>query len=322
MLQTSLCSLLGVDLPIIQGALGGPWPPSVRLAAAVTSAGALGTLPTALRSPDDVRQDIAALRDLTDGRFAVNHTMKPFVEEVFAEIVRAAPPVVSFALGCRPDLIARAHDAGSLFLQQVHSRAQAAEAVKAGADAVIAQGGEAGGFGGACSTMVLVPQVVDEVAPVPVIAAGGIVDGRGLAAVLALGAQAANVGTRFLASEEAEISDGYKTAVLAATSDQTVRAPFVNELVPPSSEDGYAVAPRVIRNAFVDEWQGNEDLFRANKGQLLDQIRSAMANGTFHELIVVTGEGAGAIDEILPAADIVRQMATLAQEVLRALAPR
>jgi hypothetical protein len=77
-MQTSLCSLLGIDLPIIQGALGGPWPPSVRLAAAVTSAGALGTLPTALRSPDDVRQDIAALRDLTDGPFAVNHTMKPF----------------------------------------------------------------------------------------------------------------------------------------------------------------------------------------------------------------------------------------------------
>ncbi len=320
-MQTSLCSLLGIDLPIIQGALGGPWPPSVRLAAAVTNAGALGTLPTALRSPDDVRQDIAALRDLTDGPFAVNHTMKPFVEEVFAEVVRAAPPVVSFALGCRPDLIARAHDAGSLFLQQVHSRAQAAEAVKAGADGVIAQGGEAGGFGGACSTMVLVPQVVDEVAPVPVIAAGGIVDGRGLAAVLALGAQAANVGTRFLASEEAEISDGYKKAVLAAISDQTVRAPFVNELVPQSSEGGYAVAPRVIRNAFVDEWHGNEDLLRANKGQLLDQVRSAMANGTFHELIVVTGEGVGAIDEILPAADIVQQMATQAQEVLRALAP-
>jgi enoyl-[acyl-carrier protein] reductase II len=243
------------------------------------------------------------------------------VEEVFAEVVRAAPPVVSFALGCRPDLIARAHDAGSLFLQQVHSRAQAAEAVKAGADAVIAQGGEAGGFGGACSTMILVPQVVDEVAPVPVIAAGGIVDGRGLAAVLALGAQAANVGTRFLASEEAEISDGYKKAVLAATSDQTVRAPFVNELVPQSSEGGYAVAPRVIRNAFVDEWQGNEDLLQANKGKLLDQVRSAMANGTFHELIVVTGEGVGAIDEILPAADIVQQMATQAQEVLRGLAP-
>lgn len=319
MLQTSLCSLLGVELPIIQGALGGPWPPSVRLAAAVTNAGALGTLATALRSPAEVREDIAALRGLTDGRFAVNHTMKPFVEEVFAEIVRAAPPVVSFALGCRPELVARAHDAGSLFLQQVHSAAQAAEAVNAGADAVIAQGGEAGGFGGACSTMVLVPQVVDEVAPVPVVAAGGIVDGRGLAAALALGAQGANVGTRFLAADEAEISQGYREAVLAATSDQTVRAPFVNELVPPSSEDGYAVAPRVIRNAFIDQWQGNDDLLQANKGLLLEKVRTAMANGTFHDLVVVAGEAAGAIDEVLPAAEIVQRMATQAQDVLRAL---
>ncbi len=163
-------------------------------------------MPTALRSPEQVREDLTALRDLTDRPYAVNHTMKPFVEEVFAEIVRASPPVVSFALGCRADVIARVHDAGSLFVQQVHTRAQAAEAVEAGADVVIAQGGEAGGFGGACSTMVLVPQVVDEVSPVPVVAAGGIADGRGLAAALALGAQGANIGTRFIASEEAELS--------------------------------------------------------------------------------------------------------------------
>ena len=221
MLQTPLCRLLGISVPIIQGPLGGPWLPSVPLAAAVSDAGALGSLPTALRTPDQVRDDIARLRDLTDRPFAVNHTMKPFVEEVFVEILRSRPPVVSFALGCRAELIARAHDVGSLFVQQVHDPAQAVAAVDAGADVIIAQGGEAGGFGGAASTMVLVPQVVDAVAPVPVVAAGGIFDGRGLAAALALGAQGANVGTRFIASEEAQLSDGYKAAVLAATSEQT-----------------------------------------------------------------------------------------------------
>lgn len=321
MLQTPLCSLLGISIPIVQGALGGPWPPSVQLAAAVSGAGALGSLATALRSPEQVREDIARLRDLTDRPFAVNHTMKPFVKEVFAEIVRASPPVVSFALGCKAELIARVHDAGGLFVQQVHTPGQAAEAVEAGADVIIAQGGEAGGFGGACSTMVLVPQVVDEVAPVPVVAAGGIVDGRSLAAALALGAQGANVGTRFIASREAELSEGYKEAVLAANSDQTVRAEFVNELVPPSSEGAYSVAPRVVRTEFIAEWDGREDVLPTMKAQLVERVQAAMASGTFHELVVITGEGAGAIHDILPAAEIVRRMATQAHDVLRALAP-
>ncbi|MDP8900970.1 MAG: nitronate monooxygenase [Actinomycetota bacterium] len=145
MLQTSLCSLLDINVPIIQGALGGPWPPSVRLAAAVSDAGALGSLPTALRSAEQVGEDIAALRRLTDRPFAVNHTMKPFVEDVFAEIVRAAPPVVSFALGFSTDLVKRAHDAGSLFVQQVHSATQAAEAADGGADVIIPKGAKRAG---------------------------------------------------------------------------------------------------------------------------------------------------------------------------------
>lgn len=321
MLQTPLCSLLGVSVPIIQGPLGGPWSPSRRLAAAVSEAGGLGSLPTALRSPEQVREDIAALRDLTDRPFAVNHTMKPLLDDVFAEIVAASPPVVSFALGCRADLIARVHDAGSLFVQQVHSPDQGAEAVEAGADVIIAQGNEAGGFGGASSTMVLVPQVVDAVAPVPVVAAGGIADGRGLAAALALGAQGANVGTRFIASEEAELSEGYKQAVLAATSDQTLRAPFVNDLVPPASEGAYDTAPRVVRNSFTDRWHGREDDVRRMKGQLVEGMRAAVAEGTVHDVLVIAGEVAGAIDDVLPAAEIVRRMATEAEDVLSALTP-
>ena len=321
MLQTPLCSLLGIRVPVIQGALGGPWPPSVRLAAAVSGAGALGSLPTALRSAGQVREDIAALRDLTERPYAVNHTMKPFVEEVFDEIVRASPPVVSFALGCRADVVARVHDAGSLFVQQVHTPAQAAEAVEAGADVIIAQGGEAGGFGGACSTMVLVPQVVDEVAPVPVVAAGGIADGRGLAAALALGAQGANVGTRFIASEEAEVSEGYKDAVLAARADDTVRAAFLNTLLPAASEGAYPTAPRVVRNAFIDEWCGRDDDVRHAQEELGLRMRAAMADGTVHELLVIAGEVAGAVSAILPAAEIVRRIEAEAERVLQALSP-
>ncbi len=321
MLQTPLCSLLGISVPIIQGALGGPWSAAPRLAAAVSEAGALGSLATALRSPGQVRDDLAALRDLTDRPYAVNHTMKPFVEDVFAEILRASPPVVSFALGCRADLVERAHGAGSVFVQQVHTPAQAGEAVEAGADVIIAQGGEAGGFGGASSTMVLVPQVVDEVAPVPVVAAGGIADGRGLAAALALGAQGANVGTRFIASDEAELSAEYKGAVLAAKSDQTVRAAFLNDLLPPASEGAYATAPRVVRNSFIEDWYGRDEEVRRMKDQLAERVRAAISEGTIHELLVITGEVAGAIHEVLPAAEIVRRMATGAEDVLRELSP-
>lgn len=321
MLQTPLCSALGINVPIIQGALGGPWPPSVKLAAAVSEAGALGSLATALRGVDQVREDIAAVRSLTDRPFAVNHTMKPFVEDVFAEIVRAAPPVVSFALGFSPQLVKRVHDCGGLFVQQVHTPSQAVEAAEGGADVIIAQGGEAGGFGGASATMVLVPQVVDEVAPVPVVAAGGIADGRGLAAALALGAQGVNVGTRFIASEEAELSEEYKASVLAARSDQTVRAAFVNELVPPASEGAYPSAPRVLRNPFVEEWQGREDEVRGMRDQLAARMAAAMRDGTVHELMVVTGEVAGAIDEVLAAAEIVRRMVAGAEQVLRAISP-
>ena len=321
MLRTPLCSLLGIDVPIVQGALGGPWPPSARLAAAVSGAGALGSLATALRSPGQVREDIAALRALTDRPYAVNHTMKPFAEDVFDEIIRAAPPVVSFAVGFSADLIKRVHDAGSLFVQQVHSATQASEAAEAGVDVIIAQGGEAGGFGGACATMVLVPQVVDAVNPLPVVAAGGIADGRGLAAALALGAQGVNVGTRFIASEEAELSDGYKAAVLAAKSDQTLRAAFVNDLVPPASEGAYATAPRVVRNPFIDDWYGREDQMRTMKAQVAERIRAATGDGTVHEFLVIAGEVVGTIDDVLPAAEIVRRMATGAKDVLRSLAP-
>jgi enoyl-[acyl-carrier protein] reductase II len=245
--------------------------------------------------------------------------MKPFLEDVFAEVVRAAPSVVSFALGFSPDLVKRVHDAGSVFVQQVHSASQAAEAAQGGADVIIAQGGEAGGFGGAPSTMVLVPQVFDAVAPLPVVAAGGIADGRGLAAALALGAKGVNVGTRFIASDEAELSEGYKASVLAARSDETVRAAFLNDLVPPSSEGAYPSAPRVVRNAFVAEWLGRQGEFQAMRPELAEQLRAAMRDGTVHEFMVIAGEVAGAIDEVLPAAEIVRRMITGAEEVLGAL---
>jgi enoyl-[acyl-carrier protein] reductase II len=320
MRRTVLCDLLGTEHPIIQGPLGGPWPPSVGLAAAVSEAGALGSLPTALRRPEQVREDAARLRDLTSRPFAINHTMRPFIEDVFQVMLEAAPSVISFALGRSPEIIERAHDAGALFVQQVHSVEQALRAAEEGADVIIAQGGEAGGFGGAPGTIVLVPQVADAVDPIPVVAAGGIGDGRGLAAALALGAAGVNVGTRFLASVEAEIDQEWKQAILAAQSQETTRASFVNQLVPPPSPGAFDVAPRVLRTPFIERWLGRDEEVAGQREGLVEEFTAAMDEGRAHELLPVTGEVAGMVKEILPAAEIVRRMVAEAEAVIGKMA--
>jgi nitronate monooxygenase/enoyl-[acyl-carrier protein] reductase II len=316
-IRTALTRTLGIEHPIIQGPLGGPWGSSVGLAAAVSNAGALGSLPTALGSAEQVREDAARLRDLTDRPYAINHTMRPFIEDVFQAIVDAAPPVVSFALGLEPDLVDRAHDAGSLFVQQVHTVEQAERAAEIGADAIIAQGNEAGGFGGAPGTLVLVPQVAAAVSPLPVAAAGGVGDGRGLAAALVLGAAGANVGTRFLASEEAEIHPAYKNAVLSARSQDTTRASFVPLIVSPGAPGSFDVSPRVLLNPFVREWVGRDDEVARRQESMQEEVRAAAAEGRAHELLPIMGEIAGMMDQVLPAAEIVRRMVADAETTLR-----
>src|SRR3990170_2042722 len=214
-LRTPLCDLLDIDHPIIQAGMG--IVPSAALVAAVSNAGALGTFSTFMRPIDDTRRQLAMIRNLTARPFAVNHVVQAVDEETFALGLSARPKLVSMALADPGDFVRRAHDAGALFMQQVTTVAQAIQAAERGVDIIVAQGGEAGGYGGSVATLVLVPQVVDAVRPIPVVAAGGIFDGRGLAAALVLGAEGVNVGTRFLASEEAAVSDGYKHALLAAS---------------------------------------------------------------------------------------------------------
>jgi nitronate monooxygenase/enoyl-[acyl-carrier protein] reductase II len=319
-LLTPLCELLGIRVPVVQGALGGPWGTSVELAAAVSRAGGLGTLATALQPAERVRRDIAAIRDRTDGPFAVNHTMRPFDGDVFDVLLAERVPVITFALGLDPELIRRAHDAGARFVQQIHTVEQADRAAESGADVIVAQGDEAGGFGGSPGLVVLLPQVVDAVAPIPVVAAGGIVDGRGLAAALALGAAGIQMGTRFLASDESEIDPAYRRAVLDASSEQTVRASFVSRLVPPPSPGAFDVAPRVARNGFVEAWLGRDDDVATNLERLRAEVRDAMAAGRGHEYLPIMGASAGLIREVLPAGAIVDRVVAEARTVLASLA--
>ncbi len=319
MLSTPLCDLLGIEHPVIQAPIG-PWS-SAELVAAVCDAGGLGSVGTSLQSPEDVRTQVARVRELTDRPFAVNFTMRPFNEEAFALTLEARPKVVSFALGDPSDLVEQAHDAGILFIQQVHSVQQADQAAGRGVDVIIAQGSEAGGFGDTVSTMSLVPQVVDAVSPIPVVAAGGIADGRGLAAALLLGAQGVNVGTRFLASEEAGISDDWKRRILAAESEDAVKVEFANEVFPPAGLGGYETLPRVLRTPFVDEWNRRRDEVRGEAAeQLSGELMTAVRQGRAHELVPFTGQTAGMIREVLPVGEIVRRMVTEAEEALRTAA--
>ncbi len=248
MLRTEICDLLGISSPVIQGALGGPWRASAQLIAAVSNAGGLGSVAASLRGSDDVHADIAEVRALTAKPFAVNHTRRPFNEEAFQATLDERPPVVSLALGEPSDLVARVHDVGSLFIQQVQTVQQGLQAAEAGVDVIIAQGGEGGGFSGMVGTIALVPQVVRAVSPIPVVAAGGIADGRGLAAALVLGAQGVNIGTRFLASTEAGISEEWKQAICSAESEDAVKIEFADHVVPALTEGGWDAIPALPSN--------------------------------------------------------------------------
>jgi enoyl-[acyl-carrier protein] reductase II len=314
MLHTSLYDLLGVEFPLIQAGMG-PFT-SARLAAAVSNAGALGSLGAGARSLDDLREQLILLRTLTSRPFAVNHTVPTLNEEAFALTLEARPALVSFALGEPGEHVRRAHEAGIKVMHQVTTVEQAVQAAALGVDIINAQGGEAGGFAGAVATSVLVPQVVDAVCPLSVVASGGIADGRGLAAALVLGAQGVNLGTRFLACVEAPISDAWKRAILAAAPEDTVKLEAWSDVFPLKAGD-YPAAPRVLRSSFVDEWlDGREDTMHEAE-RLRAEVMAAIREGRFGEILPFTGQSAGLIQELLPAAEIVRRMMA---ETERALA--
>jgi enoyl-[acyl-carrier protein] reductase II len=193
---TPFSDLFEIDAPILQAAI---WPAtSPELVAAVSEAGALGSVAAIFSSADGLTAQIERVRALTTRPFVVNHVVPALDEDAFQATLDARPAGVSFALGNPGSLVERAHAAGVKVIHQVHAVGQAREAAALGVDVVIAQGSEAGGQGmaGGVGAMALVPQVVDAVAPIPVLAAGGVADGRGLAAALVLGAAGANVGTR------------------------------------------------------------------------------------------------------------------------------
>ncbi len=328
-MRNDLTRMLGIDMPIVQAPMGGAVGP--RLAAAVCNAGGLGTLPLSAKDVDEVRHQVSTLKALTSRPFAVNLNASRPQEARLDACLEEGVLVISLFWGQSAELVARAKAGGALVMQTVGSAREAREAVDLGADIIVAQGWEAGGHvGGSVATMALVPAVVDAVGPAPVVAAGGIADGRGMAAALALGASGIWIGTRFLASDEAELHPEYTRLLLAADETGTGRYEDLFDI-------GWPDAPhRVLRNSTTAAWEAagrppNGD--RPGEGQVvaISPSRGEVhryqclspgpdLSGDVEALSMWAGQGVAAVRRIMPAAEIVREIEDEARSVARRLA--
>jgi nitronate monooxygenase/enoyl-[acyl-carrier protein] reductase II len=320
MLHTPLCHLVGLDLPVIAAPFG-PWD-EVDLAAAVCEAGGLGSLGTAVRPLEELRAQWARLRERTSRPFAINHQTRPFDHAVFDPSLEDPPAAISFSLGDPGELVARAHDAGALWIQQVMTAEQARIALDRGADVLIAQGAEAGGHSGEIGTIVIVPQVVDLAGSVPVVAAGGIADGRGIAAALALGAQGVVMATRLLASYEMAIDAEWKDAIADADATDAIKDDVTDVLLPPYNRPHWPARPRLLRTRLHDEWLGREEELAARAGEIAPRVIADVLEGRGHDVLPFAGQSAGLVHGVRPAAEIIRDAVAGARDILGATLER
>ena len=314
-MRSGLCELLGIDVPIVLAPFG-PWE-EVDLAAAVCEAGGLGSVGTAVRSPAELGEQWERLRGLTNRPFAINHTGRPFNQEAFDATLDFGPAAISFHMGIPGDLIGAAHDRGVLWLQTVGDTGAAVDAIEAGADVLIAQGGEAGGNAGWVATMVLVPAVVDVAGDVPVVAAGGIADGRGIAAAFALGAQGVSLGTRFLASSEMTIDAAWKQRIVAAAATDAVKVPHSERVMPPFTlpQRGIPFAPRALRTELIDRLEADPESI--DPAEVGPRLLAAVRSGGGHDLLPFAGQSAELVHDIVPARQIVQRLVTSAADAAR-----
>jgi nitronate monooxygenase len=328
-MRTKLCDLVGIEAPIVLAPMGGAVTPA--LAAAVSNAGALGMLPLTWTSPDEIAAVVDETRRRTERPFGANLSLAWDQRERLESALSAGVRVISFFWGDASAVIGAARAAGAVVFVTVGTAEEGRAAAAAGADVLVAQGCEAGGHvWGTVSTLALVPRVVDAVTPVPVVAAGGIADGRGLAAVLALGAVGAWVGTRFLAATEAAIHADYRLRILAAGEADT----FYGTLF----DRGWPDAPhRTLRNSTVAAWEGagrpasgsrpGEDDEPASRADGSPVNRYAASTPTYGMVGDVeplphwAGQGVGLVTREEPAGDIVRSLVAEAEEALSAANP-
>lgn len=309
MIRTPVCDLLGIEHPILQGGMA--WVATAELVSAVSEAGALGILGAGNAPPEWVREQIQAIRSRTEKPFGVNVPMfSPTVRETLQVCVEERVPVVTTGAGSSGPFIPMLKEAGIKVVPVVASVALAKRLVRAGADAVIAEGMESGGHVGDICTLPLVPQVVDAV-DVPVLAAGGFADGRGLAAALALGAAGIQMGTRFICTEECIAHPNYKQRIVQANDRATIVT-------------GHALGHpvRAIRNPMTTYFAELErkgvdeaELIALGTGKL----RLAVEQGDVEQGSLMAGQVAGLIREVVSVRDLIQRTVAEAEAAIQRL---
>jgi NAD(P)H-dependent flavin oxidoreductase YrpB (nitropropane dioxygenase family) len=345
-LSTRLTELFGVRYPVVQTGMG--WVATPRLAAATSAAGGLGILAAATMSLDELRRAVKEVRERTDAPFGVNmRADQTDVAERIDLLVHEGVRVASFAMAPKRDLIKRLHDGGVLVMPSIGAKRHAEKVVEWGVDAVLVQGGEGGGHTGSVPTTLLLPQVVDTV-DVPVVAAGGFFDGRGLVAALAYGASGVAMGTRFLLTSDSPVPEKVKQHYLSKSVTDTVvtrqvdgvphrvlRSDLVDRLESAGRLRSFTGAARsamafkrmsgtpwrdIVREGMAmrrsQELSWTQVLMAANTPMLL---RAAMVDGRDDLGVMAAGQVVGLIDDLPSCADLIERIMREAHAVLTAL---
>lgn len=310
MIKSAVTEMLGIEWPVFQGGMA--WIADGRLAAAVSNAGGLGIIAAGNAPADYVQKQIETARSLTEKPFGVNiMLMSPYADDIAALVAREHVRVVTTGAGNPGKYMKMWKEAGIIVIPVVASTAMAKLMTRAGADALIAEGGESGGHIGELTTMVLVPQIVDATS-LPVIAAGGIADGRGVAAAFMLGAQAVQMGTRFLSAKECTISDAYREKVLKAGDLCTVVT---------GRRLGHPV--RSLKTPFARNYA------KAEYSDISDEELEAMGTGALRKAVVdgdvehgcfLAGQIATVVNKVESAEEIVHSVIEEAEPLLKGAA--
>jgi NAD(P)H-dependent flavin oxidoreductase YrpB (nitropropane dioxygenase family) len=320
MIHTRICDLLGIVHPIILGGMGTAT--KAPLVAAVSNAGGFGTLGTSAFNAPTLDTEIANIRERTEKPFGINHLLFQIQEEMFAITLRARPTVAAFAWARKEqdlrEYFQRAHDVGSKVMYMAGEVPEALRAAEAKADVIVAQGTEAGGHVGWMASLPLVPMMVKAVAPLPVLSAGGIADGRGLAAALALGAEGVLLGTRFMATPEAPIHANFKQAIVKSDGHDTV----LTEIPDIATQRVWPGAmSRAQRNQFIERWSGREWALRQNAREVGQQALAARAAGDVNNASLSFGQDAGLIDAIKSVREVIQDIVREAEEIIKGRLP-
>jgi NAD(P)H-dependent flavin oxidoreductase YrpB (nitropropane dioxygenase family) len=316
MIRTRICDLLGIPHPIVLGGMGNAT--TAPLVAAVSNAGGFGTLGTSAFDASTLDREIASIHERTDKPFGINHLLFQIKEDMYAVTLRARPALVAFAWARKDqnlrDYVQRAHDAGCKVMYMAGEVSEALRAAEAGADVLVAQGTEAGGHVGWMASLPLVPMMVKALAPLPVLCAGGIADGRGLAGALALGAEGVLLGTRFLATHESPLHAHFKQAIVDSDGHDTV----LTEIPDLASQRVWPGAmSRAKRNGFIERWAGREWAVRQDAVEIGKELAKARAAGDIDNASLSYGQDAGLIDSIKSVKEVIEEIVAEAEAIMR-----